>query len=89
MTVLDRMKLDGRVALVTGGTKGLGKAMAAGLAEARRARREGRRAVHRTPARGPHGKGPVCGRRAAPRRPRRHSGASGRPSEALPSRHLL
>src|SRR5688572_25060563 len=34
MAVLDRMKLDGRVALVTGGTKGLGKAMAVGLAEA-------------------------------------------------------
>ena len=34
MTVLDRMKLNGRVALVTGGTKGLGRAMAEGLAEA-------------------------------------------------------
>lgn len=34
MGVLDRMQLNGRVAIVTGGTKGLGKAMAEGLAEA-------------------------------------------------------
>ncbi len=34
MGVLDRMQLKGRVALVTGGTKGLGKSMAEGLAEA-------------------------------------------------------
>jgi NAD(P)-dependent dehydrogenase (short-subunit alcohol dehydrogenase family) len=32
--VLDRFRLDGRVALVTGGSKGLGEAMALGLAEA-------------------------------------------------------
>lgn len=34
MGVLDRFRLDGRVGLVTGGTKGLGQAMASGLAEA-------------------------------------------------------
>jgi NAD(P)-dependent dehydrogenase (short-subunit alcohol dehydrogenase family) len=34
MAVLDRFRLEGRVALVTGGTKGLGRAMAQGLAEA-------------------------------------------------------
>ncbi|MBT3268895.1 SDR family oxidoreductase [Candidatus Poribacteria bacterium] len=34
MGVLDRFRLDGRVALVTGGSKGLGEAMALGLAEA-------------------------------------------------------
>ena len=34
MTVLDRFKLDGRVAIVTGGARGLGLAIARGLAEA-------------------------------------------------------
>ncbi len=34
MSVLDRFRLDGRVALVTGGSKGLGEAMARGFAEA-------------------------------------------------------
>jgi NAD(P)-dependent dehydrogenase (short-subunit alcohol dehydrogenase family) len=34
MAVLDRFGLEGRVAIVTGGTKGLGRAMAEGLAEA-------------------------------------------------------
>jgi NAD(P)-dependent dehydrogenase (short-subunit alcohol dehydrogenase family) len=34
MSVLDRFRLDGRVAMVTGSSKGLGKAMAAALADA-------------------------------------------------------
>ncbi len=34
MSVLDRFRLDGRVALVTGGTKGLGRSMATGFVEA-------------------------------------------------------
>ncbi|GIX06365.1 MAG: 2-deoxy-D-gluconate 3-dehydrogenase [Candidatus Poribacteria bacterium] len=34
MSVLDRFRLDGRVALITGGSKGLGECMAQGLAEA-------------------------------------------------------
>jgi NAD(P)-dependent dehydrogenase (short-subunit alcohol dehydrogenase family) len=34
MGVLDRFRLDGRMAIVTGGSKGLGRAMAGGLAEA-------------------------------------------------------
>jgi NAD(P)-dependent dehydrogenase (short-subunit alcohol dehydrogenase family) len=34
MGVLDRFRLDGRVAVITGGTKGLGRAMAEGMAEA-------------------------------------------------------
>src|SRR4051794_2890156 len=34
MSVLDRFRLDGRRALVTGGSGGLGRAMAQGLAEA-------------------------------------------------------
>src|SRR5437870_6508621 len=34
MGVLDRFRLDGRTALITGGSKGLGRAMAQALAEA-------------------------------------------------------
>ena len=32
--ILDKMKLDGKVGIVTGASKGLGKAMTLGLAEA-------------------------------------------------------
>jgi 7-alpha-hydroxysteroid dehydrogenase len=34
MTILDRFRLDNRVAIVTGGSKGLGASMALALAEA-------------------------------------------------------
>jgi 2-deoxy-D-gluconate 3-dehydrogenase len=34
MSILDRFRLDGKVALVTGGSRGLGQAIAVGLAEA-------------------------------------------------------
>ena len=34
MSILDRFRLDNRVAIVTGGSKGLGKEMATALAEA-------------------------------------------------------
>src|ERR1700729_985027 len=34
VNVLDRFRLDGKVALITGGTKGLGRAMADALASA-------------------------------------------------------
>ena len=34
MSVLDRFRLDGRTALITGGSRGLGRAMAQALAEA-------------------------------------------------------
>ena len=34
MSVLEQFRLDGRVALVTGGTKGLGRSMATGFVEA-------------------------------------------------------
>src|SRR5437868_2294608 len=34
MSVLDQFRLDGRTAVITGGSRGLGRAMAQGLAEA-------------------------------------------------------
>ena len=49
MSVLDRFRLDGKVAVVTGASAGLGEAFAVGLAERRRQRRR------RPPCRPPEG----------------------------------